>query len=49
MIKRRDLLKAAGIAGIAAAVPSFAQMAGNANTASKSNDMTNLEKPKSSA
>jgi L-Ala-D/L-Glu epimerase len=43
VIKRRDLLKAAGIAGIAAAVPSFAQMAGNANTASKSNDMTKLE------
>src|SRR4051794_14380876 len=38
-MKRRDLLKAAGIAGIAAAVPSFAQMAAG----TKSNDMTKLE------
>src|SRR3569833_2878097 len=41
-MKRRDLLKAAGIAGVAAAVPSFAQMAAGVAT-SKSNDMTKLE------
>jgi L-Ala-D/L-Glu epimerase len=42
VMKRRDLLKAAGIAGIAAAVPSFAQMAGSGAT-SKPNDMTKIE------
>src|SRR6185369_17179180 len=41
-MKRRDLLKAAGIAGIAAAVPGFAQVAGSA-MASKSNETTKLE------
>ena len=41
MMKRRDLLKAAGIAGLAAAVPSFAQ-AGSGATG-KSNDMTKVE------
>src|SRR5947209_8318866 len=40
MMKRRDLLKAAGIAGIAAAVPGFAK---SAATAATSNDMTTLE------
>jgi L-Ala-D/L-Glu epimerase len=43
MMKRREWLKAAGIAGVAAAVPSFAQMAANATAGSKADAMTKLE------